>query len=61
MNEKELLEVLCEYRNAIKLVKNHIDSNPTSSDIPMWSNALHKLKKRLNELEECLDLGEYDE
>lgn len=61
MNEKELLEMLCEYRNAIKLVKNHIDSNPTSSDRTMWVNALHRLKTRLVELEECLHLGEYDE
>ena len=50
-----------DYRDAITLVKNHIQLNPVSCDIPMWINELHRLKKRLIELEECMHLGEYDE
>lgn len=49
-----------DYRDAIKYVSHHIKNNPTSSDIPMWVNVLHRLKGRLKELEECLHLGEYD-
>tara|TARA_B100000902_G_scaffold56610_1_gene63424 strand:+ start:3286 stop:3471 length:186 start_codon:yes stop_codon:yes gene_type:complete len=61
MTEKELVYMIRDYRDAITLVKNHIELNPVSCDIPMWINELHKLKKRLIELEECLYLGEYDE
>ena len=50
-----------DYKEAIKLVDNHLELNPVSSDVPMWVNALHRLKSRLAELEECLHLGEYDE
>ena len=50
-----------DYKDAINYVSNHIQENPTSSDVPMWTNALYKLKKRAAELEECLHLGEYDE
>ena len=50
-----------DYKDAIKLVKNHLELNPVSSDVTMWVNELYNLKKRLAELEECLHLGEYDE
>ena len=50
-----------DYKDAIKLVDNHLELNPVSCDVPMWTNTLHRLKKRLAELEECLHLGEYDE
>jgi len=61
MTEKELVYMIRDYRDAITLVKNHIQLNPVSCDIPMWINELHRLKKRLIELEECMHLGEYDE
>mgnify|MGYP003136909151 CR=1 FL=1 len=61
MSEKELLYMIYDYRDAVNLVTHHIRENPTSSDIPMWTNELKKLKTRLTELEECLHLGEYDE
>ena len=61
MNKGELLEMIQEHKSAIFLVDNHIKSNPTSTDMPMWTNALHRLRKRLAELEECLHLGEYNE
>ena len=61
MKKGELVYQIMDYKSAIKYVDNHIKSNPTSSDIPMWINALHRLRKRLAELEECLHLGEYDE
>ncbi len=50
-----------DYKDAIKLVKNHIELNPVSSDVTMWVNALRHLNSRVAELEECLHLGEYDE
>ena len=50
-----------DYKDAITLVKNHLELNPVSCDVQMWTNELHKLKNRLSELEECLHLGEYDE
>ena len=61
MNEKELLYMIYDYRDAVNLVTHHIRENPTSSDIPMWTSELKRLKTRLTELEECLHLGEYDE
>ena len=61
MKKGELVHWIIEYKSAIKFVDNHIKTNPTSSDVPMWVNALHKLRKRVAELEECLHLGEYDE
>ena len=50
-----------DYKDAINYVAHHIKENPVSVDVQMWTNQLHKLKKRLAELEECLHLGEYDE
>lgn len=61
MKKEELIYMIKDYKDAIKLVDNHLELNPVSSDVPMWSNALHSLKSRLAELEECLHLGEYDE
>jgi hypothetical protein len=61
MSEKELIYMIYDYKDAVNLVTHHIQENPTSSDIPMWTNELKKLKTRLAELEECLHLGEYDE
>ena len=61
MNEKELLYMIYDYRDAVNLVTHHIKENPTSSDIPMWTRQLKSLKTKLEELEECLHLGEYDE
>ena len=55
------MTLIDEHREAIRYVDNHIKNNCTSSDLPMWYKALRKLKKRLEELEECLHLGEYDE
>ncbi len=50
-----------DYKDAVKYVDAHIKLNPTSTDLHMWVNQLHKLRKRLEELEECMYLGEYDE
>ena len=61
MKKEELVEMIKDYKDAIKLVDNHLQLNPVSSDVRMWTNSLHRLKKRLAELEECLHLGEYDE
>lgn len=61
MKKKELIYMIKDYKDAIKLVKNHLELNPVSADIPMWVNELRNLKNRLAELEECLHLGEYDE
>ena len=61
MKKRDLIKMMNDYKDAINYVSHHIKENPTSSDIPMWNNALHRLKKRLDELEECLHLGEYDE
>lgn len=61
MNKKELVQMIRDYKDAITLVKNHLELNPVSCDVQMWANELHKLKNRLTELEECLHLGEYDE
>jgi hypothetical protein len=61
MNRRELIYMIRDYEDAIKYVTHHLKENPTSSDTQLWTNALHRLKKRLNELEECLHLGEYDE
>ncbi len=61
MKKEELVYMIRDYKDAIKLVKNHLELNPVSCDVPMWVNELHKLKNRLAELEECLHLGEYDE
>ena len=61
MNKEELVYMIRDYKDAIKLVDNHLELNPVSCDVPMWINALHRLKSRLAELEECLHLGEYDE
>lgn len=61
MKKEELIYMIRDYKDAINYVSNHIQENPTSSDVPMWTNALYKLKKRAAELEECLHLGEYDE
>jgi len=61
MKQEELMYMIRDYRDAITLVKNHIELNPVSCDIPMWINELYRLKKRLTELEECMHLGEYDE
>ena len=61
MTKEELVYMIRDYKDAIKLVKNHLELNPVSSDVTMWVNELYNLKKRLAELEECLHLGEYDE
>tara|TARA_R100000353_G_C6419993_1_gene172871 strand:+ start:76 stop:261 length:186 start_codon:yes stop_codon:yes gene_type:complete len=61
MRKGELINMLNDYKDAVMLVTHHIKENPTSSDIQLWTNALHRLKSRLAELEECLHLGEYDE
>lgn len=50
-----------DHRDAINYIEAHMELNPTSSHLSMWKKALHKLKKRVEELEECLHLGEYDE
>lgn len=61
MRKEELVEMIRDYKDAIKLVKNHLELNPVSCDVQMWANELRKLNNRLTELEECLHLGEYDE
>ena len=61
MNKEDLIYMIYDYKDAIKYVDNHLKENPTSSDTQLWTNALHRLRKRLTELEECLHLGEYDE
>lgn len=61
MNKEELLCMIRDYKDAIKLVDAHIELNPSTTDLQMWTNQLHSLRKRLTELEECLHLGEYDE
>lgn len=61
MKKEELIYMIKDYKDAIKLVDNHLELNPVSSDVPMWVNELRNLKNRLAELEECLHLGEYDE
>ena len=61
MNKGELVQMIRDYKDAITLVKNHLELNPVSCDVQMWANELHNLKNRLAELEECLHLGEYDE
>ena len=61
MRKGELIYMINDYRDAVKLVKHHLVENPTSSDTQLWTNELHRLKTRLAELEECLHLGEYDE
>tara|TARA_S200000501_G_scaffold364688_1_gene397182 strand:- start:37 stop:222 length:186 start_codon:yes stop_codon:yes gene_type:complete len=61
MTKQELMDMIRDYKDAIKLVSAHINLNPTSADIQMWTNQLHRLRKRLVELEECMYLGEYDE
>ena len=50
-----------DYKDAISYVDNHLKENPTSCDTQLWTTALYKLRKRLEELEECVHLGEYDE
>ena len=61
MRKKDLMYMIDDHRDAIKLIQAHMELNPTSSHLNMWANALYKLKKRVAELEECLHLGEYDE
>ena len=61
MNKEELLCMIRDYKDAIKLVDAHIKLNPSTTDLQMWTNQLHSLRKKLTELEECLHLGEYDE
>ena len=61
MTKEDLIDMIRDYKDAIKLVKNHLELIPVSSDVTMWVNELYNLKKRLAELEECLHLGEYDE
>ena len=61
MTKKDLFHMINDYKDAIKLVDAHMRLNPTSTDLQMWTNQLHKLRKRLEELEECMHLGEYDE
>ena len=33
-----------DYKDAIKLVENHLELNPVSSDVPMWANAITAFK-----------------
>tara|TARA_Y100000114_G_C11759698_1_gene328861 strand:- start:2057 stop:2242 length:186 start_codon:yes stop_codon:yes gene_type:complete len=61
MNKKELLNMIRDHKDAIKLIDAHIQLNPSSTDLQMWTNQLYKLRKRVEELEECMYLGEYDE
>lgn len=61
MKREDLVYMIRDYKEAITLVKNHLELNPVSCDVQMWVNELHKLNTRLAELEECLHLGEYDE
>ena len=61
MNKGELVQMIRDYKDAISYVDNHIKENPTSCDTQLWTNALHRLRNRLAELEECLHLGEYNE
>lgn len=61
MNRQELIYMIRDYQDAVRYVDGHIKENPGSTDTQLWTNALRKLKKRLEELEECLHLGEYDE
>ena len=61
MTKGELVDMINDHKDAIKLVDAHIALNPTSSDVQMWTNQLYKLRRRLAELEECMYLGEYDE
>ena len=61
MKKEELIYMIRDYQDAIRYVDGHIKQNPVSSDVQLWTTALHRLKKRLAELQECLHLGEYDE
>ena len=61
MSKEELMYMIYDYKDAIKLIDGHLKLNPTTTDLQMWTNQLHKLRKRLAELEECMYLGEYDE
>ena len=61
MKKEELFYMIRDYQDAIRYVDGHIKENPTSTDAQLWTNALHRLRKRLAELQECLNLGEYDE
>mgnify|MGYP003152870747 CR=1 FL=1 len=61
MKKEDLMHMINDHRDAIKLIEAHMELNPTSSHLKMWANALYKLKRRVVELEECLHLGEYDE
>ena len=61
MRRKELMHLINDHKDAIKLIDAHMKLNPTTTDLQMWTNQLYKLRKRLEELEECMHLGEYDE
>ena len=61
MTKEELLTMIRNHKDAIKLIDAHIKLNPSTTDLQMWTNQLYKLRKRLEELEECMYLGEYDE
>ena len=61
MTKEDLIDMIRDHKDAIKLIDAHIQLNPTTTDLQMWTNQLHKLRKRLEELEECMHLGEYDE
>ena len=53
--------MIYDYKDAIKYIEAHMELNPTTTDLQMWTNQLYKLRKRVEELEECMHLGEYDE
>lgn len=61
MTKEEMMHTIVDHKDAIKYIEAHMELNPTSSHFKMWKDALYKLKKRVEELEECLHLGEYDE
>ena len=61
MTKEDLMHMINDHRDAIKYITAHMELNPTSSHLHMWKKALRKLNKRVEELEECLHLGEYDE
>ena len=61
MTKEDLIHMINDHKDAINLIEAHMELNSTSSHINMWANALYKLKKRVEELEECMHLGEYDE
>ena len=61
MTKEDLRHMINDHNDAIRFIEAHMELNPTSCHLSLWKKALRKLKKRVEELEENLHLGEYDE